>query len=527
MLSTGMRLGDRYRLEARIGSGGMGEVWRAVDEVLSRPVAVKVMLARVADDPDFARRFLAEATAMARVNHPAVASIHDYGRSHDVTFLVMELVEGRSLAQLLARDGRLGPQDTMRLIAQAADGLQAVHDCGIVHRDIKPANLLVRPDGSVVITDFGIARRDDASRLTASGAILGTPSYLSPEQVLGQPVTVRSDVYSLGLTAYECLAGAPPFVGDNPYAVALQRLQAAPRTIGVTLSAGVRAVVERALATDPADRWPTAAALADAARDVGGAPPGRPSAAPGAPGNAGASAAGRRPAVAAPGSLPPSPVAPGSLPPSPVAPGSLPPSPVAPGSSPSPVAARSKRRRRSLLAALAALLLIGGGVAWIANRDTGGSRNPGAANGNASPGIGSPGRPSAAPVEVALRRAGFTPCGKAFCPAEPICWGGLTSISGRAMPPQQVDCAASHYWETFAVIELPAGAADADPNALIRRKDVAAACSATAMASSSHHPDATRSWHRDAWPIQLSPSGIWLVHCLARPPAAEATGSAF
>ena len=266
MLRPGVRLGERYRLEDRLGAGGMGEVWRAVDELLRRQVAVKAMLPSVADDPGFARRFLGEATSMARVNHPAVASIHDFGTSEGVTYLVMELVDGESLAQLLGRAGRLGPADTMRVIAQAADGLQAVHDQGVVHRDIKPANLLVRRDGSVVITDFGIARHADASRLTASGAILGTPTYLSPEQVMGQAATPLSDVYSLGLTAYECLAGQRPFVGDNPYAVALQRLQQGPRTIGVTLPVPIMAVVERALAVEPGRRWQSAGALAAAAR---------------------------------------------------------------------------------------------------------------------------------------------------------------------------------------------------------------------------------------------------------------------
>ncbi|WP_416904135.1 serine/threonine-protein kinase [Micromonospora echinospora] len=228
MLHSGLRLGDRYRLDARIGAGGMGEVWRAVDVLLGRTVAVKAMLPDVADDPDFARRFLVEAKAMASVNHPAVASIHDYGHSDGLTFLVMEFVDGQSLSQILARHGRLSPADTMHLVAQAADGLQAVHECGIVHRDIKPANLLVRPNGTLLITDFGISRRHDASLLTASGAVLGTPTYLSPEQVLGRPATALSDVYSLGLAAYECLAGQRPFTGDNPYAIALQRVQAAP-----------------------------------------------------------------------------------------------------------------------------------------------------------------------------------------------------------------------------------------------------------------------------------------------------------
>ncbi|MEV4639733.1 serine/threonine-protein kinase [Actinoplanes sp. NPDC049548] len=266
MLQPGRRLGDRYRLDARIGAGGMGEVWRATDEVLGRVVAVKVMLAGAGADPTLARRFLAEAKAMAGVNHPAVTAIHDYGTDDGSPYLVMEFVDGESLAQLLTRHGRLPAAQTMQLVARAADGLRAVHERGIVHRDIKPANLLIRRDGSVLITDFGIARMDGATPLTTGGAILGTPTYLAPEQVLGQPATALSDVYSLGLTAYECLAGHRPFVGDNPYAVALQRIQSAPRTLTGDVPGPVLAVVERALAPQPADRWPSAADLAAAAR---------------------------------------------------------------------------------------------------------------------------------------------------------------------------------------------------------------------------------------------------------------------
>ena len=275
MLHAGLRLGDRYRLEDRIGAGGMGEVWRAVDKVLGRVVAVKAMLPAVAGQADFARRFLVEAKAMASVNHPAVASIHDFGHSGGVTFLVMEFIDGESLAQVVTRQGPLDPATVMRLVAQAADGLQAVHDRGIVHRDIKPANLMVRRDGRLLITDFGISRAQDATALTASGAILGTPTYLSPEQVLGRPATALSDIYSLGLAAYEGLAGRRPFEGDNPYAVALQRLSAAPRTLGGDVPASVLAVVQRALATEPADRWPSAAALGAAARATGAGTAGR------------------------------------------------------------------------------------------------------------------------------------------------------------------------------------------------------------------------------------------------------------
>jgi len=320
MLHPGLRLGERYRLDNRIGAGGMGEVWQAFDEVLGRVVAVKAMLPAVADEPDFARRFQIEAQAMASVNHPAVASIHDYGRSNGVTFLVMEFIDGESLAQVLRRSGRLSPAETMRLIAQAADGLQAVHDRGIVHRDIKPANLLIRRNGSLLITDFGISRAYDSTHLTTSGAILGTPTYLSPEQVLGQPATALSDVYSLGLTAYECLAGRRPFGGDNPYAVALQRLQVAPAALTGFVSGPVLAVIEYALAVDPANRWPSATAMADAARAAAVSP---------------AWPSGQRPADVG-GSAPVAPVAgPSATPSGSVPPVSSPSGPVPPVSSPS------------------------------------------------------------------------------------------------------------------------------------------------------------------------------------------------
>jgi serine/threonine-protein kinase len=333
-----------------------------------------------------------------------------------------------------------------------------------VHRDVKPANLLIRRDGSVVITDFGIARHEDASHLTATGAVLGTPSYLSPEQVLGQPATPRSDVYSLGLTAYECLAGERPFVGDNPYAVALQRLQSAPRTIGITLPAPVLRVVERALATDPAGRWPSAAALADAARAT---------ATPGAP------ASPRTPEIAEPG----------------------------------------PRRKVIAAAWAAAILVVVVAAAWFITRAGSGddgrlqAQQPDARTGGATT--------ATATVK------GFAACGNAFCPTEPMCWSGLTSISGKAQPPAPVNCSEEHYWETFAAVRLPAGAADGRADELMERPDVAKACSAALMASRSKDPVATRSWRRDAWPIQRTGDGVPLLHCLAGSTDGETTKTIF
>jgi eukaryotic-like serine/threonine-protein kinase len=192
MYPAGTLLAGKYRLEQRIGAGGMGEVWRATDEKLDRPVAVKVMQPGLLADPEFVQRFRVEARAMAKVRHPNVVAVYDFDDDAAGAYLVMEYVAGESLLDLLRREGRLSPQRTMELIAQAADALQAAHQLGIVHRDVKPANLLVRPDGTVVLTDFGIARMLEGTQLTATGMLLGTLSYVAPEQVLGMPVTARS-----------------------------------------------------------------------------------------------------------------------------------------------------------------------------------------------------------------------------------------------------------------------------------------------------------------------------------------------
>lgn len=429
----------------------MGEVWLAVDEVLQRYVAVKAMLPGLDADPDFGRRFTAEATSMARINHPAVASVHDFGHSLGVAFLVMEFVDGESLAERLKR-GRLGPAETMLLIAQVADGLQAVHGQGLVHRDIKPANLLVRPDGTVVITDFGIARHEDAGRLTVSGAVLGTPTYLSPEQVRGEPAGPRSDLYSLGLVAYECLAGEKPFVGDNPYAVALQRLQSGPRTMKVRLPIPVQAVVERALAVDPKDRWQSAAELAAAAR---------------------AAVADRAPVTA-------------------------------------------PAVRRSLLPlVLSAVAVMALAVAGLVVRGSRPDTNPAVTPTTLEEGL----TQERLPVR-------FTTCAGGFCPVEPMCWAGLNVSSGVPESPRRLDCAAEHVWETYAAVDVPPGGVvidDDDP--LIEKSEIAVACGEEFMAARSHHPDRTRGWVREAWPIKVGEDT--LLHCIARPVGGEATGAFF
>lgn len=268
MYGPGTVLARRYRLDERVGAGGMGQVWRATDQVLERTVAVKLMRQELVEEPGFAERFLIEARTMAAVRHPGVVAIHDYQGDANQAFLVMEYVEGESLARRLHRFGHLDPARTMGLIAQAADALHAAHQKGVVHRDIKPGNLLVTPADTVVLTDFGIARSMASTGVTATGAVVGTPSYLSPEQVLGQPATPLSDVYALGVVAYECLAGQRPFEADSPFESAMKRLREPPPPLGAHIPLAVRSVVERTLAEDPARRWASAAELATAARQA-------------------------------------------------------------------------------------------------------------------------------------------------------------------------------------------------------------------------------------------------------------------
>jgi serine/threonine-protein kinase len=290
MIGQGTVLGGRYRLEDRIASGGMGDVWRAVDDVLGRSVAVKVLLPALSDEPGFGERFRGEARTMATINHPGVVDIYDYASDSTVgAYLVMEYVEGDALSRTLNRVGRLTPGRTMALVAQAADALHAAHVMGVVHRDVKPGNLLVRPNGTLVLTDFGIARAAGAAQLTAAGSVLGTASYISPEQAMGQPATPLSDIYALGVVAYQCLAGRRPFEGDNPLEIAMRHVRDTPPPLPPDIPPVVRAIVERAIAKEPGQRWPDAAAFAAVARRAaaslaGAGPAGRTGGMAGQPG---------------------------------------------------------------------------------------------------------------------------------------------------------------------------------------------------------------------------------------------------
>ncbi|MFI6741346.1 serine/threonine protein kinase [Nonomuraea sp. NPDC050451] len=268
MVAQGTTLAGRYRLDTRIGAGGMGEVWRGEDIVLARTVAVKVLLPGRTQDPGFVARFQGEARAMATINHAGVVDVYDYGVSGDTVYLVMKFVDGEPLDRLLARLGRIPPQAAMELIAQAASALQAVHDRGIVHRDVKPGNLLVQRDGTLVLTDFGIARSDLANRLTDAGMVLGTAAYCAPEQAEGAPVTPAVDIYALGVVAYECLVGQRPFDGDSAVTIALKHIREAPPPLPSDIPQAVRTLVEVALSKDPARRFPTARAMSEAAKAI-------------------------------------------------------------------------------------------------------------------------------------------------------------------------------------------------------------------------------------------------------------------
>ncbi|WP_322937505.1 serine/threonine-protein kinase [Nocardioides bizhenqiangii] len=266
----------RYRLDSRIATGGMGVVWRATDTRLNRPVAVKVLKHEYADDPQFRTRFDTEARNAAALQHPGIAGVFDYssdpgGPADSASpYLVMELVEGQPLSALLvqARDaGRtLDPAVVRDLLTQTADALAVAHRAAIVHRDVKPANLIVTPDRRVKVTDFGIARAADDAQITRTGAVMGTPQYLSPEQARGNPSTPASDVYSLGVVGFECLTGRRPFEADSPVATALAHLQQPVPDLPDDLPEDLRTIVRRALAKDPAERYADGAELAAALR---------------------------------------------------------------------------------------------------------------------------------------------------------------------------------------------------------------------------------------------------------------------
>ncbi len=265
-----MSLAGRYRLQRRIAAGGMGEVWAGHDTVLDREVAVKLLRPEYAEHGETLARFRGEARHAAGVAHPGIAQVYDYGEDPQ-PFLVLELVHGPSLAAVLT-NGPLDARTTMHVAAQAAAALGAAHAAGLVHRDVKPANLLLGRGGQVKITDFGIASAAGSAPLTRTGTLIGTPAYLAPERVSGQAATPASDLYSLGVVCYECLAGAPPFSG-TAVEIAVAHSQGQIPPLPPHVPADVAALIDCLTARDPRDRPATAAvAAAWAARVRDGLP---------------------------------------------------------------------------------------------------------------------------------------------------------------------------------------------------------------------------------------------------------------
>jgi serine/threonine protein kinase len=263
--TQGVTFGGRYELDSRIAIGGMGEVWEATDHVIGRTVAIKILKDEYMGDPGFLERFRAEARHAALVNHEGIASVFDYGEENGSAFLVMELVPGEALSTILERDGALSTDKTLDIVAQTSAALQAAHAAGLVHRDIKPGNLLITPDGRVKITDFGIARIADQVPLTATGQVMGTVQYLSPEQASGHPASPATDTYSLGIVAYESLAGKRPFTGESQVAIAMAQINEQPPPLPATVAEPVQNLVMAMIAKKPEDRPASAAAVARAA----------------------------------------------------------------------------------------------------------------------------------------------------------------------------------------------------------------------------------------------------------------------
>ncbi len=254
----------RYELHRRLGRGGMAEVYLARDQMLDRPVAVKVLFPALATDAGFVERFRREAQSAANLQHPNVVSVFDWGEANGTYFIVMEYVEGHTLAEMLRDEGRLHPDRAAEITADIAAALGFAHRNGVVHRDVKPGNVLVTPDGQVKVADFGIARAiSDTSdqNLTKTGSVMGTATYFSPEQARGAPVDPRSDIYSLGCVLYEMTTGHAPFSGDSAVAIAYKHVQenpVPPRQIDPALPETLEAITLKCLAKNPANRYPSA-----------------------------------------------------------------------------------------------------------------------------------------------------------------------------------------------------------------------------------------------------------------------------
>src|SRR4051812_15125023 len=281
-MTTPQVLGERYEIGGVLGYGGMAEVHRGRDLRLGRDVAVKVLRSDLARDPGFQARFRREAQNAAALNHPSIVAVYDTGEDAVVDgtlpFIVMEYVEGRTLKEVLVDDGPLMPRRAMEITADICAALDFSHRNGIIHRDMKPGNVMMTPNGTVKVMDFGIARAlsSATAAMTQTSAVIGTAQYLSPEQARGEPVDARSDVYSTGCLLYELLCGPPPFTGDNPVSVAYQHVREdpiPPSELNPDVTPEIDAIVLKAMAKNPVNRYQSAGEMRnDLLRAVAGRP---------------------------------------------------------------------------------------------------------------------------------------------------------------------------------------------------------------------------------------------------------------